>query len=293
MSLKDNTYGIADLQEKMLEILKYFIGICAENHLQYWLAYGTCLGALREQGFIPWDDDLDVYMPRPDYERLWTLLKDSQNEKYKLCRTTKEKNYHHRVMQLTDLSTTFIHRRCAEEDLEHGVYIDIIPLDARADNIFSAYRQVLDAVLFSVYNIQCEPEYGAGKIVAFATRLLLSLVKNKDTRYRIWSKAEKRMTKYDWNKAERVLVTTASLKGLMTPYPKAWFGNRSAGFEDIMANIPQHAEEYCAQLYGDYRKLPPVEKRRVRHNTVKIDLENCYTKYKGVYYCKKQGAAND
>ena len=150
MSVKDNSCGIADLQDKMLDILKYFISLCENNGLRYWLAGGTCLGALRHGGFIPWDDDLDVYMPREDYEKLWDIMsKGKADGQYKLCRTSKEKNYHHRVMQLVDLNTTFIHSRSKDEDIEHGVYIDIIPIDACPNNIISRVVQFINAVIFS------------------------------------------------------------------------------------------------------------------------------------------------
>lgn len=109
MSVKDNTYGIAPLQDKMLDILKYFISLCEKYNLRYCAYGGTCIGAFRHQGFIPWDDDLDVIMPRQDYEQLWRLYGEKINSsKCKLCRTTFDKNYHHRVMQLVDLETTFI-----------------------------------------------------------------------------------------------------------------------------------------------------------------------------------------
>ena len=112
--VKDNTFGIADLQDKMLDILKYFIKICDENGLRYWAGGGTCLGALRHGGFIPWDDDLDIFMPRPDYERLYKIWRNvSTNKQYKLCRTTRKKNYHHRVMQIVE---RLPHRRSASTD---------------------------------------------------------------------------------------------------------------------------------------------------------------------------------
>ena len=107
MNVKDNTYGIAPLQDKMLDILKHFISVCEKNGIRYCACGGTCIGALHHQGFIPWDDDLDVFMPRPDYEKLWQLYDNSKEPKFKLCRTTPDKNYHHRVMQMVDLNTTF------------------------------------------------------------------------------------------------------------------------------------------------------------------------------------------
>ena len=121
MSVKDNSYGIADLQNKMLDIVKFFIGVCEKNGLRYWAGAGTCLGAIRHGGFIPWDDDVDIYMPRQDYELLWKNRETwMDNPKYKIVRTSLEKNYRHRVIQIVDLSTTFVNKRCVNDDIEHG-----------------------------------------------------------------------------------------------------------------------------------------------------------------------------
>lgn len=290
MNVKDNTYGIAELQDKMLDILKFFISECDKYKLRYWLAGGTCLGALRHGGFIPWDDDLDVYMPRPDYERMWKLLGGKiMNDHYVLCRTDKNKNYHHRVMQFVDVNTTFIHSRNVNEDVEHGVYIDIIPIDACPNTRLQRFEQFVNAVLFSIYNIQCRPEYNGGKltgVMSFGTTVLLGLVRNPETRYRIWTRAEKQMTKYDWEKCSHIKCISSQFHELMTAFPKEWFGERKEAFEDIMAAVPSKAEAYCKAMYGDYMALPPEEKRAVRHHTEMIDLNNSYRKYKGIYYCR-------
>lgn len=288
MTVKDNSCGIADLQDKMLDILKYLIHICDENKLTYWLAGGTCLGALRHGGFIPWDDDLDVYMPRPDYEKLWSLYGDTIDDHYKLCRTTRQKNYHHRVMQIVDLNTTFIHSRNKDEDIEHGVYIDIIPIDGCPDGVVQRFGQFCNAVFFSICNIQCKPEYNGGKLtglMSLGTQLMLSVVRSQNARYRIWKKAEQKMTKYDIDKCSYIKCITSQFHELMTAFPKQWFGTRLIEFEDIQACIPSDAEKYCEAMYGDYMSLPPKDKQVVRHHTEFIDLNNSYTKYKGIYYC--------
>ena len=292
MSVKDNSCGIADLQDKMLDILKYFIKVCEKNKLQYWLAAGTCLGALRHGGFIPWDDDLDVYMPRDDYERLWKLMGNGKkDDHYMLCRTTKEKNYHHRVMQIVDLNTTFIHSRSKNEDVEHGIYIDIIPIDACPDSKFQRLMQFINAVIFSICNIQQKPEYNGGKltgIMSLGTNILLGIIRSKNARYLAWSKAEKRMTKYDWNSCSHIKCITSLFHELMTAFPKEWFGDRKMQFEDIKVSVPSNAEAYCEAMYGDYMTLPPKEKQVVRHHTEYISINEPYEKFKGIYYCVKE-----
>lgn len=291
MSVKDNSCGIAELQDKMLDILKYFISICEENEFHYWLAGGSCLGALRHQGFIPWDDDLDVYMPRADYEKMWKKLGNKViDNQYVLCRTTEKHNYHHRVMQIVDLNTTFIHSRNKDEDIEHGVYIDIIPIDACPNNMFSRAAQFVNAILFSVCNIQCKPEYNGGKLTKLmniGTSVLLSVIRTPKARFSVWSKAEKRMTRYDWDGSKQIKCITSQFHELVTAFPKEWFGERIIQFEDTNVVIPSNAEAYCTAMYGDYMTLPPKEKQIVRHNTEFIDLNEPYTKYKGIYYCKK------
>lgn len=297
MPVKDNGYGQAELQDKMLDILKHFITICEQNGFQYYLAGGTCLGALRHQGFIPWDDDLDVFMPRPDYEALWAMAESlNRNSSYVLCRTSQEKNYHHRVMQMADTTTTFIHNRCINEDIEHGVYIDIVPLDACAKNKLGRIKQIASAIVFSVYNIQCEPEYNGGKlskVISACTRFMLKAVPNKQSRYHIWKKAEKGITSCDWDNADNAIVLTSTVRELFMPFPKEWFSPRPCPFEDIQAIIPLGAEEYCTAMYGDYSILPDEKHRTARHNTAFIDLNTPYIEYKGTHYCMKQGKTND
>lgn len=288
MSIKDDSYGIAKLQDKMLDILKYFAEICVDNGLTYWAGAGTCLGAIRHKGFIPWDDDLDVYMPRDDYEKLWANWdRFSTNSKYKLCRTNREKNYRHRVMQVVDVTTTFINERCKDDDIEHGVYIDIIPMDVAASNPFSRFSQIFNTIIYSVYNIQVEPEFHGNGLMEIGTRLLLKAVKNPNKRYEIWAKAQKHMIRKNKGKSQYVDLLTY-FKMIFKSMPKAWFETIKVPFEDTEISVPVEYDKYLTAFYGNYMELPPAEKRIVQHHTVYIDLDNPYTSYKGKYYCVKE-----
>ena len=287
MSVHDNSYGIAELQDVMLDILKYFDKLCTDNGLRYWAGAGTCLGAVRHKGFIPWDDDLDVYMPREDYEKLWQSWgKLSRNPRYKLCRTGSEKNYHHRVMQIVDLNTTFINKRCEDEDIEHGVYIDIIPMDTAAPGKLSLYMQAFHTIIFSVYNIQVEPEFHGNKMMIFGTKLLLKIIKSPERRFRIWSKEEKKMTKYAGHDSGYYVDLLTYFKMLTKPMPISWFETKRLPFEDTTINVPSEYDKYLSAYYGDYMQLPPEDKRAIQHNTVLIDLKRPYTEYKGISYCR-------
>ena len=118
---------------------------------------------------------------------------------------------------------------------------------------------------------------------------MLNIIKNPEKRYKIWSNAEKRMTKYDWNSAEEAIELTTAFKNLWKARPKDWFNSViQVPFENTTINLPVEYEKYLRQSFGDYMKLPPVEQQHPRHNTVFVDMSNSYKIYKGKYYLKSQ-----
>lgn len=292
--VQDNSYGIADFQSELLVLLKEFIKICEKYNLRWWIDSGSLIGTLRHNGFIPWDDDLDVAMPRPDYEKLWSLRDEvNKNGRFLICRTGEKKNYHHRVMQLVDTNTTFIHTRSAHEDIEHGVYIDVLPIDGRAPTKLGFLNQAFNASLYSIYNIQCLPEYNDGKTVGTIVKIALAIIQNKHLRYKIWKHCEKRMTRWDFDKTEYVCQICCDTRTMRTPFKSEWVRSvKKHQFEDIEVNIPIGADLFLRQYFGDYMQLPPEEKRHPVHNTVLIDLEHPYTQYRGKYYCVEKSEDN-
>ena len=118
---------LQEIKQIELEILKTFHAFCEENHIRYFLSHGTLLGTIRYKGFIPWDDDVDVLVPREDYDRLLSLFKD--NEQYKLLHFEKDEQFLFPYAKLCDMTT-----RKIENDMEDGMAVgldmDIFPLDA-------------------------------------------------------------------------------------------------------------------------------------------------------------------
>ena len=107
-----------ELQEKMLEMLLYFDAFCKEHGLMYYVCGGCLIGAVRHHGFVPWDDDIDLFMPRPDYEKLAKLWnKTADTSKYVYCRTTRTKVYHDGGASVRDIRTTEINRHSVNEDI--------------------------------------------------------------------------------------------------------------------------------------------------------------------------------
>ena len=134
--MKKQNFGdkldLKDVQEISYEILKEFKDFCNTNGLRYYLAYGTLIGAIRHKGFIPWDDDIDVFMPRPDYEKLLQLYTDNAN--YQLYSPRKQKNYYCCYMKLVDANT--YHFMPDGSVCQRGIDIDIFALDGQPEEFF-------------------------------------------------------------------------------------------------------------------------------------------------------------
>lgn len=275
-----------ELQKKSLEILKYFIKLCKDNNLRYWCGGGTCIGALRHKGFIPWDDDIDVFMPRPDYEKLYKIWdKIAETNKYTLARTSENINIHQSDMQLVDLNTTFINKHSVNEDIPHGISIDIMPFEGCPNSKILRGIQIYHSIMYCIFNVQRLPD-NQGKLIRSLTKLIYTIIKNPKTRYKLWKKHEKAMTKYDYDKSNFVKETITSFKALFYPYNRNYFDTVSVNFEDIKINIPKNADEYLTRIFGNYKELPPENNRKAKHNVEYINLNEPFTKFKGIYYCK-------
>ena len=187
---------IKEIQEKSLEMALYFKQICEENNLLFYFCGGCCIGAIRHQGFIPWDDDVDVFMPRRDYEKLKRIWKLKANtERYTLENSDRYHIDHNLFLNIRDNETTFIRPYQKELDISQGLILDVLPIDGCPSGKVQRKLQLVWTMIYSVYRAQLVPE-NHGKLVSKIGKLLLSIVPSKGLRYRIWTFAEKQMTKY-------------------------------------------------------------------------------------------------
>lgn len=280
---------IKTLQEKSFEILLHFKAFCDKYNLTFTLAGGSLIGTMRHKGFIPWDDDIDVFMLRKDYEKfkiLWEKYGDKEN--YTYCRTNKNENYHNGSASLRDNNTTFINKHSVDEDICHGLGIDIIPLDGHPNSKLKRAYQLTNAYIYNLFNVQRLPD-NKGGFARVGAKIIYSLVPSKKIRYKIWKKAEKNMTKYDYDKTRYVTELIGSFKGMMIRHPLERFSTSVYKiFEGHKMPIMKGHEEYLEIIFGDYMELPPLDKRKAKHNIVYANLKEPYTKYKGIYYCQDE-----
>ena len=285
-----NGVTVRQLQMKLLEIFKYFKSICEKNGLTYWCGGGTMLGAVRHKGFIPWDDDLDVFMPRRDYERLYQIWdKVADTSQYRLVRTDRLHNYHHTDMSLVDIRTTFVNWHNVNEDIFHGCSIDVIPFEGSPNSVLGRIEQIYHTIIFAVFNAQRIPD-NQGELLKIPVKLLLGAVKDPEKRYQIWKKHETEMSKYDFYTSRYVKETITNFKAMMRKYDRSDFETIDAVFEGETVKIPKGYDSYMKRIYGNYMSHPDniLESMKTRYNVIKyIDLESPYTVYKGIHYLVK------
>ena len=276
------------MQQKMLAMLVYFKKFCDRFHLSFWLIGGGAIGAVREHGFVPWDDDVDVQMPRPDYERFHRLWKKyGAKDKYVLCRTNKKVNYHHCASSLRDPNTTFICTYNKYSELCHGISLEIGAMDAAPDSKILQYKQIFDGYVFALFNNQRLPN-NRGEFLRFATKVIYTLIPSKEIQDWIWIRAEKGKAKYSWEKAKYVKELWG--KTSFINFPKEWFDHVVYfDFEGYKMPLMAGYHQYLTMIFGDYMKRPPAAERVAKHDIVFIDMDHPYTDYRGIYYFPEKG----
>ena len=274
------------LQAKCLEMAEYFVQFCKENNLLCYLCGGGAIGTLRHKGFIPWDDDLDFFMPRKDYEKLAQLWPQKADSRYQLSKSNE--NYIDRNLFITirDTQTTCIKPYQQDLDIPHGLALDVLPLDYYPANGLSRKKQVIAALVYSLFCAQTIPEKHGG-IMKWGSQALLALVPSKKLRYKIWKKAEAEMTKYTKEESDGITELCSGPYYMKKKYPISSFEDALwLPFEETELPIPVGYDAYLKTAFGDYMTPPPVEKQVAHHDAVLIDLEKSYTHYKGEHYDK-------
>lgn len=285
MAYKISDSDILKLQKKSLEMLLFFKDFCDKHSLKFFFCGGCLIGAIREGGFIPWDDDVDVFMPRKDYEKLIEIFnKECGSNRYFLQVSTKNKLTKNLFATICDSDTTFIKSYQADLDINHGIVLDILPIDGCPSGKLKRILQMKNSLFYSLFLIGEAPENN-GKLVELIGRTLLALVPSKKLRWKIAKNCERKMTKYDLDKCEYATELCSGPYYMRKKYlAKDFLEIEYLDFEGYKMPVPKGYDDYLSKAFGDYMSLPPEEERICHHELEFVDADNSYINYKGKYY---------
>ena len=281
-----NDDELKKLQQKNLEIAKYIFDFCKKHEIKAFLFAGSMLGAVRHGGFIPWDDDIDIAMMRPDLERLIDLWpKYANTEKYSLTMQTKEYNDHTLSSKIRDNNTTFITIDTKDLDVNQGLGIDLCGFYACPKTRLGDIWQIIWASMESLFMAGRLPARQK-KIIYYLSKIAYSIFRTDFSRYKMWRLAEKIAARPNkqFDKAEYVREFSM-FPFILWRYPKWWFEEiKYVTFEDTELPIPIGAHEYLSKRYGNYMEFPPEKDRHPEHRVYFMDLDTPYADYRGKKY---------
>lgn len=278
-----NTYNDEDnselrrLQMTILEIIKLFADICEKNNLRYFMVGGTMLGAARHRGFIPWDDDVDMGMPRPDYEKFLKIVRRELPDRYGFLNYKSDENYKRYFSRIINKEVKIFNNSNSIEIVENA-WLDIFPYDGMPKG--KLHQQVHFWHLTGwrlLYHMSCFDELvnlnrpGRPKYQQIIIKFLefTKLGRNLSTK-KLMMRIEKGLCKYDYDKSDTLVsffgaymtreIIKKDLFGKLTYYP----------FEDTEFLGAQHYAEFLTNYYGDW-KTPPSDGEKDKHSIRKIE----------------------
>ena len=262
------------IQNCELEILNEIDRVCKKNRLRYSLFYGTLIGAVRHQGFIPWDDDIDIAMPRRDFERFRKIWIELQPKGYVLQDYHTDNDYMNNHMKIRKDHTTFLQFEVERERKYHkGIFVDVFPIDRVAPGPIRRKIQYVAGAINLLYS----KGYSSGSegTIGMVERILLKAPKRVKTLLRDGS--ESIFKHWSYKKVIAPFLCGCTLDCLKKYYPSDMF-NRLILLEFNQKKYlsVKDTDTVLRVEYGDYMQLPPKEERVWKHHPLEIDFTHNY-----------------
>ena len=265
----ENKNNIKSLQLICLEILKEIDRVCEKHNILYWLDSGSMLGAVRHNGFIPWDDDLDIKMYRDDYEKFLAVAPQELKKQYFLQTHQTDSEYPLFFAKVRKNNTFIDEKRYRRLKIHKGIYVDIFPVDKLGSNIKVAKKHCRKLRVFYFFYLLLERKVDTNttdKYYLFFKIIRFFFIPLSFFKERFRKIFEKGLIKYNSTTDSRFIGSVSVLQSGKSIYEKEWFsGFFKHQFEDMEANIPIGYDEFLKSQYGDYMKLPPKEKQIPEH----------------------------
>ena len=278
--MKDNNFQVdspkRQLQLCELEILKAVKQVCDKNGLTFYLSSGTLLGAIRHQGFIPWDDDIDIEMPYKDYLRFLDVAQDELGDGYFVQNCDTDLSFHYAFTKIRKNNTTMMSPWESGIPGHHGIWIDVFPQIYTGKGIDFKVKRIL----FSICNVLLmnEPAFSQGK----------DWLESQSSKIKVQLVIVLRMIPFGVRRKVCGYIRRAIMNGRKKPYISHVWGNITRQSPTTMFEVPpcevlfegelfpavQDWDQYLRIAYGNYMTLPPESQRNGGHGDVIIDLEH-------------------
>lgn len=276
--------SIQDVHKGMRIILKMFDDLCERNNITYFVDSGTLLGAVRHKDFIPWDDDIDIFMLREDYNKLLTVLKESLPEGFEFVRHDNLNGYffdfiNRIVMTKSRINTSDEEDKAYKNRINH-ISIDILVADKIPANAF--IRKLFVGILYFYYGLSMGHRYqiNYGKFTVLQ-KIIIGVLSTIGMLIPFrWISCLRSMTISVLTRFFSPKFINATNRGIMfvsLPVEREWYKKIRLPLGDMMVSAPEGYDKYLTLLYHDYMSLPPEEKRIPEHalqpENVVIDFE--------------------
>lgn len=243
---------ISEIQKKELKILLDVKNFCDKNDIDYFLMYGTLLGAVRHKGFIPWDDDIDICMTREDYMK---FKKSYKSESFKIHDYDTVQEYPYILPKVVDDSVHYKEKSISHLDYYSGAFIDIFILDGISNNII--IRKIDTFLVYILYGIHRFYFTNQNRIFSKIKKVIpiFCILKSYNNWYSKYNLSSSIYCRFSQDVYNRHYMKTNLFNRL-----------KVLSFEGHQVKVPFDYDEILSFWYGDYMKLPPIEEQIPHHN---------------------------
>lgn len=274
--------NLRELQLEELKILKEVTNILEINNLSYFAMFGTLIGCVRHNGFIPWDDDVDIAMPRSDYEKFLQLAEQILPSNLKVLHYSKNVFVPNKILRIENINTCMIPLDIEgnlRKEVAHGVQIDIFPIDGIYANEKKAKKTIKKVRRMMSIDTLFREKYYLG--MSLKHRMLhffiqpLSLILGKCFFIKKYNRLLSRI-----DRKKECFISNAGMD-FCKPFicPDVFDSFEYAKFENIQLRIPKNYDLFLKSCYGDYMKFPPIEEQIPLHTDYFYDFSRGYNEF--------------
>lgn len=264
------------LQDRLLIMLTWLDKYIRDHGLTYYAVGGTMIGAARHKGFIPWDDDIDIAMPRNDYEKLCVLLEHPVDHYVVESTSSAADDFVYTFAKFYDTSTSMT--ELLNKKVKRGVYIDIFPIDGIGNTLDESYKNYKKIDHKNMFLMTRTCVYRNDRklyknLAIFISKLIPSFLINEK---KLALQIDRLNQEHQYDSSTFVSITMSTYRA-RDIHRKELFGTPvEMPFENILVLAPEHYDEYLTEVYGNWRQLPPIEKRKSAHDFIDLDLNKPY-----------------